>query len=88
MSAGRRRAIVLLPEQAIAQLLELPEGAHVIGVQADWARLGISVMIEGPMLEPVPPECAPPQLFTDWEIEYDTDDAEIRRMRFIPPKLD
>lgn len=87
MSAERRRAIVLLSEQVIAQLLELPEGTHVIGVQADFMRLGISVMIEGPTLEPVPPDCTPPQLYAGWEIEYD-DDAEIRRMRFILPKLD
>lgn len=54
MSGGRRRAIVFLGAQWIERMLALPEGMRVLAVRDDFLRDGVSVLVEGDMLDEQP----------------------------------
>lgn len=58
----RRRAVAFLSEQQIARMLALPEGLRVAGVRDDFVRNGVSVLVEGNALDPVPENVVPPDL--------------------------
>lgn len=45
-----RRALVYLGEQQLMRILKLPEGFRVIGVNADFYRVGVVVMVESDAL--------------------------------------
>ncbi len=79
-STERRRALVLLDEQLIANILGLPEGVRVIGIRDDFARLGVMVMVEGDSLDPVPEGVEPPRLRGEWEYL-----ADEQRVRYTSP---
>lgn len=78
----RRRALIFLDGDQIARMLDLPDGYTVMGVNSDWQRIGITVMVQHDELRPVDPACEPPMLDGGWWY-----DGETGRLRFAagPP---
>lgn len=63
----RRRAVAFIPEELVWKILGLPEDVRLLGIQGDWSRVGVEVMLESERFEPVPPGCTPPQLRIEWD---------------------
>jgi len=76
----RRRAIIILDDQLIAKILDLPEELKIVAINADSTRLAILVAVEGDTLDPVPPGAEPPLLSGSWSY-----DGEAQLLRFVPP---
>jgi hypothetical protein len=76
----RRRAIVLLSDEIIERILDLPDGLRIVAINADFRRMGVEVMVEGDRLDPVAPATMPPTLAGEWDWN-----AEAQRLRWIPP---
>lgn len=53
-----RRAIISMPPDLLAKMLQLPEGVKVHSVNADWRRNSIEIMLAGDGLPSVT-ECLP-----------------------------
>lgn len=57
-----RRAVAFLGQQQIERMLALPEGVRVLAARDDFQRCGVSVIVEGPSLDPQPEGCVLPYL--------------------------
>lgn len=58
----RRQGKYLIWPDEIAELLDLPPGREVLRVWAEQDPVSISVLVQGPDLDPVPPMCESPVL--------------------------
>jgi hypothetical protein len=79
VSEWRRQAIVILDEDVIRSVLQLPDDLRIISVRGYWKRGVVGVMVEGERLAPVAPGCEPPSISGSWEY-----DEEGQRVRFVP----
>ena len=61
---GRRHVIASLSHQQIASVLNLPDDVHVVGIQGDWQRMAVSILLESARFEEVPDATEPPFVFT------------------------
>lgn len=62
----RRRAVAFLGSRELALLLQLPEGQQVIGMQPDFLRDGMLLMVRGADLDVVPEGHHAPNLSGSW----------------------
>lgn len=79
----RRRAIVFVGEDVLCRILDLPPSLRIIGVKADWERMGVQIMVEGDDLDVVHPGTEPPTLPGSWEFVGDD-----HRPRFVPEPIE
>lgn len=67
----RRAAIVWFGHETIARLLRLPEGQRVVGLHADWLRLGVGAVIQGDDLPEVPDDEMPGLIQPDGYVDFE-----------------
>ena len=62
MATSNRRAMIFLDGDKLLDLLNLPDTYGVMGVYANFARMGIDIMVVSDDLEEVEPGVEPPYL--------------------------
>ena len=60
MSDYRRTALVRITPDTIANMLDLPEGVHVVGVTADFPTTSLVVMLQSDRFPEVDSNAEPP----------------------------
>lgn len=74
---GKRRALIMLSEADVEQLLDLPDGYQVHHIGADFLRSSIVIAVESDDLEPVYPGVEPPLLHGAFSREQVVVDGEL-----------
>lgn len=75
-----RRAIISIPPDLLAKMLQLPEGVKVHSVNADWRRNSIEIMLTGDGLPSVT-ECLPGMYPA--ELSYEAEIKEDGRIKVV-----